>query len=101
IASPYDGARALPPPAARRAVRSRFAMAPPAWVPNRGPPRLSTADTAHRYVDLASTCHRHAPLSRRRERIRMPPQPLPVPVILPADARRLGRALEFAAERHG
>lgn len=31
----------------------------------------------------------------------MPPQPLPVPVILPADARRLGRALEFAAERHG
>ena len=31
----------------------------------------------------------------------MPPQPLPVPVILPADARRLGRALDFAAERHG
>ena len=31
----------------------------------------------------------------------MPPEPIPVPVILPADARRLGRALEFAAERHG
>jgi (p)ppGpp synthase/HD superfamily hydrolase len=31
----------------------------------------------------------------------MPPAPMPVPVILPADARRLGRALEFAAERHG
>lgn len=31
----------------------------------------------------------------------MPPAPLPEPVILPADARRLARALEFAAERHG
>lgn len=31
----------------------------------------------------------------------MSPAPMPVPVILPADARRLARALEFAAERHG